>query len=478
MRATDVHTAPPEDAIEQAICAQPVTQGPVRWTEVTGRSVCGAAPAVIPFPGGGANRGATAPPETALPDAFEAAITPVLQRARAAGRPAALLVLRLGEYRLIEETHGHPLAAALIELVLDRARQCLRPEDVLHRVGRDELAIALDRLENTEEALTIAERLLAHCTGVYLLAGLRLRLHARIGIALYPDDAAQPEKLLRYARVALRETALERTSQCQLFSSELLSRLHQRVWMVAELEQALEQQRLELHYQPQYAIDTQRIVGVEVLVRLRGESGELIGPDRCIGLAEETGLIVPLGRWVIEAACHQLGRWHRAGAGHLRMAVNVSPLQLLQPGFVEIIDEAVERAGIAHSDLELEITEQQVMEHLPQVEQTLRELSLKGVRLAVDDFGTGYSSLAYLMRLSINTVKIDRSFMAEIPHDRQAARVVSAIIAMSAALGLGLTVEGIETEAQHRFLLEAGCARGQGDRFARAQSAEAIERFF
>ena len=344
-------------------------------------------------------------------------------------------------------------------------------------MAHNEFVILLDRLEQREDVAHIAGRLLAHCTGGYHVAGLRLAMKGRIGMSLYPHDTSEPETLLRYARVALREACPQRGEHCHFFASEQLDRLRDQVWMAAEIEQAIEQQRVVLHYQPQYAIDTQRVVGVEALVRLQGTNGELIGPNHFIELAEETGLIVPLGRYVIEEACRQLARWRRTGCGALRMAVNVSPRQLLEADFIELIDRAVANAGIRHSDLELEITERQVVEHMAEVEQTLRTLTGRGVRFAIDDFGTGYSSLAYLMQLSVTTVKIDRAFMAQIPAESRAADIVTAIVAMARALGLTLTAEGIETPEQHQFLLEAGCELGQGFGFARPQDAETIRQY-
>ena len=252
---------------------------------------------------------------------------------------------------------------------------------------------------------------------------------------------------------------------------------HDRAWMAAELERAVEQDRLVLHYQPQYAIDTQRVVAVEALVRLVTESGELIGANDFIELAEETGQILQIGRWVIEAACQQLGRWQQAGLGMLRIAVNVSPCQLMANDFCALVDTAVASAGIRHSDLELEITECQLVENRPYVERTLRILTTKGVRVVVDGFGTGYSSLACLQQLSISTVKVDRVFISQITEDARAGRIVNLIIAMAQELGLGLIAVDVETEAQHRFLLESGCQLGQGYGFARPQNAADIERF-
>ena len=438
-------------------------------------------PRVIPFPAEQSPllERATGPRMFGLKlrQALRESMEPVLRRARTTNTLAGCLVLELENYREIEETFGHQLADQLSELLEIRLAELLRSEDIVYRVAHNEFVILLDRLARRRDAARIAEHLVAHCTGGYHIAGLRLTMKGRIGMAVYPSDATDAETLLRYARVALREACPQRGEQCHFFSPEQLSRLRDRMLMVAEIEQALEERRVVLQYQPQYAIDTQRIIGVEALVRLQSESGELIGPNQFIELAEETGLIVPLGRWVIEEACQQLARWRDSGCGPIRMAINVSPRQLLEADFIDLIDQAVARTGIRHADLELEITERQVVEHLAEVEQTLRALTARGVRVAIDDFGTGYSSLAYLMELSITTLKIDRAFMAQIPEEARAGRIVTAIIAMANALGLTLTAEGIETPAQHQFLLEAGCELGQGYGFARPQDAETIKQY-
>ena len=405
------------------------------------------------------------------------AMEPLLRRARAANELAACLVLELDSYREIEETFGHQLAEELGKLVETRLLESLRAEDIVYQIAHNEFVILLDRIKQRDEIAQIAERLLAHCTSGYHIADLRLAMKGRVGMALYPTDTTEPDTLLRYARVALRETCPQRGELCRFFTHGQLDRLRSRVSMAAEIEQAIEQNRVILHYQPQYAIDTQRVIGVEALVRLQGTDGKLIPPDQFIELAEDTGLIVPLGQRVLEEACQQLARWRLNGCDRLRMAVNVSPRQLLEADFVDLVDQTVARTGIDHADLELEITERQLVEHMNEVEQTLRALTARGVRIAIDDFGTGYSSLAYLMQLSVQTVKIDRAFMAQIPTESRAERIVTAIIAMAQALGLTLTAEGIETQAQHQFLLEAGCELGQGFGFARPQVAEAIEQY-
>jgi len=423
---------------------------------------------VLPF---GNGRGSISPEK-----ASEAAITELLDAFRTGNGKAACLWLWAGDYSVLEGIYGHQVGLELMGLVEARLSECLREAGLLYRLTSKEFVIVLKDIESSDEAASIADRLLAHCNGVYQTAGSRLHLQCSVGVTMYPYDAVEPFQLLRYARMALPEIGPKRPGQCQFLSSQLLTRLRDRARMTVELERALEQNRLVLHYQPQYAIDTQRVVAVEALVRLVTTSGELIGPNDFIELAEQTGQILKLGRWVIEEACQQLGRWQRAGSG-IRMAVNVSPCQLMADDFCAVVDAAVSRAGIRHSDLELEITECQLVENLSYVEQTLRKLTAKGVRVALDNFGTGYSSLACLMRLSIYTVKVDRAFVSRITDDLRAERIVNVIIAMARELGLGLTAEGIETEAQHRFLLESHCELGQGYGFSRPQTAEAIERF-
>jgi diguanylate cyclase (GGDEF)-like protein len=412
-----------------------------------------------------------------LHQALRETLEPILRHARAANELAGCLVFELDSYREIEETFGNELASELNTMVETRLVESLRAGDTVYQVTHNEFVILLGRIEQRDDAMHIAERLLEHCTGTYHSTGLRLLIKGRIGMALYPVDTTDPENLLRYARVALRQASPQRGEHCRFFAPEQLDNLRDRVWMAAEIEQAIEQERVVLHYQPQYAVNTREVVGVEALVRLQGTNGDLIAPNHFIELAEETGLIVPLGRQVLEEACQQLARWRRAGYRPLRMAVNVSPRQLMETDFIDIVDQAVTRAGIRHADLELEITERQVVEHMAEVEQTLRTLTSRGVRIAIDDFGTGYSSLAYLMQLTISAIKVDRAFTARIPEDARAGRIITAIMDMARALGLAVTVEGIETDAQDRFLQQAGCEIGQGFGFARPQDARAIEHF-
>ena len=405
-------------------------------------------------------------------DGVPSEVLNTLQRLKDADRPGSLCVLRLNEYRLLEESFGRHVGQELLKLVGCRLQAGMRGNDLLEQISEDEFVLILDGQAENEQLINIAQRLLRDCSGVYTLQGLRMHVNASLGIARFPVDASEPALLMRFARIALHETDPSSPTPYHFFSQKLLKQLQSRVWMAAEIEEALAHERFELHYQPLFDIESQRTLGAEALLRLRTEEGELIAPDRFISLAEEMGLIIPIGRWVVQEACQQLKQWQQQGYGQLRMAVNVSPVQLSDEHFVAGVIEAVESAGIQYSDLELEITEGQVVEYLPLIEKAFKELNAKGVHIAIDDFGTGYSALAYLTRLHWSRVKIDRSFLAEIPQESNAGRIVAAIIAMAGELGLQVTAEGIETEAQYRFLAAAGCHNGQGYGYARPQPAE------
>jgi diguanylate cyclase (GGDEF)-like protein len=399
-----------------------------------------------------------------------------LNHLKQVGRPGALCVLRINEYRLLEETFGQHIGKQLLALVGSRLRAGLRDHDLVRPIADDEFVLILEGQVDDEQLINIAQRLLQDCSGTYNLEGLRLHLNTALGIARFPMDASEPALLMRFARIALHEAYPKNPLPYHFFSQRLLKALQTRVWLAADLEEALTDGRFELHYQPLFDIASQRILGAEALLRLRTEGGDLIPPARFIPLAEEMGLIVPIGCWVLHEACRQLKHWHQQGHMGLRMAVNVSPVQLADKSFVTNVLKAVEETGIAYNDLELEITESQVVSYLPLIEQAFNELNAKGVRIAIDDFGTGYSALAYLTRLHWSTLKIDRTFLCDISHGSKTGRVLTAIIAMAGELGLQVTAEGVETELQYSFLCQAGCHNGQGYGYARPQPAEGFRR--
>ncbi|NHN39755.1 phosphodiesterase [Pseudomaricurvus alcaniphilus] len=391
----------------------------------------------------------------------------VLEQLHNQQTPGALCVLRVTELRLIAEAFGQRAGSELMGLVATQLRASMRQWDLLEQVSEDEFLLIVVGDSSAEDLCLAAQRLLGAASGAYEVQGLRSHIHASLGIARFPKDASEADSLLQYARISLYENRGGNNRNYHFFSPELLGQLQSQLWMLTELQDALAAERFELHYQPQFDVATQQIMGVEALVRLRTAAGEHIGPDKFIPLAEKHGLIVPIGSWVMRQACRQLKVLQQQGHGQLRMAVNVSPLQLLEDDFVAMVCAAVESAGIRYSDLELEITEGQVLQYLPLIETAFSELAAKGVRIAIDDFGTGFSALAYLTRMHWSCVKIDRAFLARVGDDPAAGRLVQAIIAMATELGLEVVAEGVEYEQQYRFLQNSGCQRAQGFGYSR-----------
>ena len=390
------------------------------------------------------------------------ALGDLLSRPRAQDRVCAIGVMHIAEFRLLDESLGDAVGRQLDGLIQQRVNHVLRGGDAILRVDRDVYAVLLDDLSDRAAVAAVMGRVQAATSGAYRLEGLRFSLHAKAGIALYPENTREPEELVRFARVALRHASQESAADLTFFDPSLLARLRERVWMAAELQRALDEDRLELHYQPQYALDTGEPVSAEALLRLRDQGGALLTPDRFIGIAEETGLIAPMGRWVIREACRQLAEWRAAGLPMRRVAVNVSPRQLLDEALIPTLRNAVQENGLAFSDLELELTEAMMIENLPMVSDVLQEIDALGVLLSVDDFGTGYSALAYLARLPLKRLKVDRSFVQRAVDDPRAGEIVRAVVTMARHLRLEVTAEGIETEAQRRLVAESGCELGQG----------------
>ena len=391
----------------------------------------------------------------------------LLRRSRPAGQGCAVAIMQFAETGLLSETFGGDLGRRLGPVVRERLAAALRPDDALVPLEGGTFALLLDGLADREAALAEVQRLRQVAGGTCHLNGLRFRLTAKVGMVLAPAHGTEPDDLVRYARVALRHAAASTTSDLECFEPAMLERLREQVWMAAELQQAVQAGRLELHYQPQYELASGAMVSTEALLRLRDAGGELIGPDRFIGIAEETGLIVEIGRWVIREACRQLAQWRAEGFALRGMAVNLSPRQLLDMELIPTIHPAVKQNRLDYADLELEITEAQMIENLPVVGEVLEEIAELGVRIAVDDFGTGYSSLAYLSRLPLHRLKIDRSLVADAEGSRRAARIVAAVVAIADELQVDVVAEGIETERQRELVAEAGCQVGQGFLMAR-----------
>ncbi|MFO1319631.1 MAG: EAL domain-containing protein [Burkholderiales bacterium] len=385
----------------------------------------------------------------------------------------AVAFLDLDGFKTINETLGHTVGDVLLQGVSRRLRMALRNEDTIARVGGDEFLVALPGLPTASDAGHMADKLLEALTAPFQVQGQELHVGVSVGISLFPRDSQDPETLTKYADTALHQAKAEGRRSYRFFSVDMDARVQARLRLENSLRRALERNELVLHYQPQVHLATGEVAGVEALLRWQHPDEGLVSPALFIPVAEETGLIVPIGEWVLRTACRQGAAWHAAGRP-LRLSVNLSPVQLRLPGLVATVERVLQETGFPPAALELEVTESAVMNDPEQSIETLNGLHRIGVQVAVDDFGTGYSSLAYLKRLPLDRLKIDRTFVRGLPTDGEDAAIVQAILALATKLNLVVTAEGVETDDQREFLSANGCDEMQGFLFSRPLPAEAL----
>jgi len=418
-----------------------------------------------------AQRGALHDPTTGLPNRELLAdrIAHALASSPSdAADPVAVILLDLDRFKVINESVGHAVGDRLLAAVGQRLVGCLRPSDTVARFGGDEFGIILDPIIDADDARRIAERIGNELRTPFPMGGREWFISASLGIAIGRPGRATPDEMLREAEIAMVRAKGDHSKQYALFEPSMSDLTMDRIDMENDLRRALERHELRVHYQPLIDLETDRIVGFEALVRWQHPLRGLVPPLAFIPLAEETGLIVPLGRWVLETACRQATKWRdaRPGGPRLLMSVNLSARQFVQPDLVDQVDAILSETGMDPSTLELEITESVVMDQSEVGIRTLSRLRDMGVRLVLDDFGTGYSSLSYLKHLPLDTIKIDRTFVAGI--DGAADRsIVEAVIALAHGLRISVVAEGIETEAQFEVLRTMGCDVGQGYLFSR-----------
>ncbi|SKC91692.1 PAS domain S-box-containing protein/diguanylate cyclase (GGDEF) domain-containing protein [Burkholderia sp. CF099] len=378
----------------------------------------------------------------------------------------AVLFVDLDGFKKVNDIAGHEAGDALLCSVAARLATCVRSEDTLARVGGDEFVIATGDYGDESFLTSLAQRVLDTIAMPFAVGGNEYYLGASIGISLFPDDGRDAQTLMRNADSAMYNAKQRGRNNFQFFTAELSERLQRRFAIEQSLRRALVADELSLAYQPIVEGATGRIVGAEAL--LRWHNGELghVSPAEFIPVAEDTGLIIDIGRWVLENACLQAVEWRRTITPHLMMAVNLSPRQI-NGELIEHVALSLERAGLAASALELEITEGVLMSDSDTVMPLLTTLARMGVRISVDDFGTGYSSLSYLKRFPLHSLKVDRSFVAGLPEHRDAVAITHAVVAMAHSLGMNVTAEGVETSEQAAFLRSIGCERQQGYLFGR-----------
>ncbi len=397
-----------------------------------------------------------------------------LAHARRDGTPFALLFLNLDRFNHVNETLGRPMGDRVLLEVAGRLHPCLRPIDVVARLGGDEFVVLANQTDGPG-AEKAAWRLLDALHKPYDQGGMGFTVTASIGIALYPNDGHSMDELVRRADTAMREVKLAGRAGFRFHQARPDDDAHSRSRMKLDhaMRQALAQQRLRLHYQPQIDLQSGAVVGAEALLRWRDPDLGEVSPAEFIPVAEDSGFIVTIGSWVLRQAVAQAAQWLAAGTP-MAVSVNVSALQFQQPGFVDGVSAALAEAGLAPEWLELELTESILVQDAQDAMQRLQALAGLGVKLAIDDFGTGYSSLAYLKRFPIGRLKIDRSFIAGLPAEESDVAIVQAILHMGRALRLQVVAEGVETEAQRRFLADAGCDLFQGFLYAPALDARAF----
>jgi diguanylate cyclase (GGDEF)-like protein/PAS domain S-box-containing protein len=382
-------------------------------------------------------------------------------------RLIAVLFIDLDRFKIINDTLGHDSGDELLKIVARRLSEALRPGDTVARYGGDEFVVVLANVSHIDDVTRVVNKILGRLSPAITIGGRELFVTPSIGITLYPFDDATSDELLRNADAAMFD-AKEQGGNCfRFYTAEMNARAERRLTLETGLRHALERDEFLLHYQPQVDIGSGEILGAEALIRWQHPDWGLVSPAEFIPLAEETGLILPIGEWVLNEACKQARIWHDAGHTGLRIAVNLSGRQLSQKTLVETVAATLARCDVARGILELEITESLLMQDLDRIADTLDALVALGVTVSMDDFGTGYSSLSYLKRLPIDVLKVDQSFVRDITSDPDDAAIVQAIIAMAHSLGIKVMAEGVETAEQLAFLRQHRCDGMQGYYFSR-----------
>jgi diguanylate cyclase (GGDEF)-like protein len=401
----------------------------------------------------------------------------VKSQAERDGLKLALFFLDLDGFKTINDSLGHGVGDALLRQIAERLRSCVRESDTICRLGGDEFLVLLSNVSSADDTVPVLLKLLESLREPVYVDGRELSTSVSIGAAIYPDDGRDFDTLLKKADMAMYRAKDAGRNTYRYFNEQMNDEAVEQLALRSDLRHALERSEFVLHYQPQIDLTTGRVLGAEALVRWNHPVQGLVPPGRFIPAAEESGLIIPLGAWVMQEACRQTAAWRRAGLPPLVMAVNLSAVQFRRGDVEQTVTSVLEMAGLPPQALELELTESILIHESENVLATVRRLKQQGVRFSIDDFGTGYSSLSYLKRFEIDKLKIDRSFVRDLAVDADDAAIVRAIIQMARSLGLSTIAEGVETDEMLSRLRAFGCDEAQGYYFARPMPAQEFEHY-
>jgi diguanylate cyclase (GGDEF)-like protein len=414
------------------------------------------------------------PNRTLFMDRLELALTQAKRRNQRVG----VMFIDIDRFKLINDTYGHPEGDKLLKDFAQRTRNCLRSGDTLARQGGDEFTVLLPDIHNGEDVSNIARKILSELRLPFSVAEQDFIATISIGIAIYPEDGETPEDLIRNADIAMYQTKSQGKNGYLEFTPEMSTTHVERLSLENDLRQALKEgNQFELHYQPQISLSQRSIIGIEALIRWRHPTHGLISPDAFIPLAEETGLIIALSDWVLKTGCARLAKLRSMGFTRLKLGINLSPREFERADLFERIATPLSEYGLPPEMIEIEITESLLMKDAEAVITKVRQLRRSGVRISIDDFGTRFSSLNYLRRFSVNSIKIDQTFIRDLGALHGSSGIIHAIMGLANSFSLGVLAEGVENKAQLQALSDLGCDEMQGFFFSRPLPADQLETF-